>query len=101
MVRRAADRPTAIGARGKLGEVDSERNAQRALEIHADGSGRCVADLRDASALHMTVSSDVPYREVAHSGFRWGHRPFGGAPGRDGQCADRSQVAVALSAVTD
>jgi hypothetical protein len=30
-----------------------------------------------------------------------GHRPFGGAPGCDGQCAGRSQVAVAWSAVTE
>jgi len=101
MVQRATDRPTAIGARGKLGTADSERGAQRALESLPDGSSRCVADMRDASTLHMAVLSDVSQREGARSGFRCGHRPSGGAPGSDGQCAGRSQVAVASSAVTD
>ena len=59
-----------------------------------------MADVRDASSLHMTVLSDISWRDVARGGFRWSHRPSGGAPGCDGQCAGRSQVAVALSAVT-
>jgi hypothetical protein len=59
MVRRATDRPKAIGARGGLGGRDSERGAQRTFESTPDGSGRCEADVRDASTLHMTVLSDI------------------------------------------
>jgi hypothetical protein len=59
MVRRASDRPTAIGARGKLGTADSERGARRAPESLPDGSSRFVADVRDASTLQMTVLSDI------------------------------------------
>jgi hypothetical protein len=59
MVRRATDQAKAISARGGLGERDSKRGAQGTARINADGSGRCVADVRDASTLHTTVSGGI------------------------------------------
>jgi hypothetical protein len=60
-----------------------------------------VANVRDASTLHTALSGDFASGEIARSGFRRGSPAFDGAPGRDGRCAGRSQVAIALRAVTD
>jgi hypothetical protein len=58
-MRRATDRPTAIGARGGLRGAGFGTRRSTHARINADGSGRCVADVRDASTLHTTVSSGI------------------------------------------
>jgi hypothetical protein len=60
-----------------------------------------VADVRDAPNPPHARAVRLVLGEVVHDGFPWGHRPIGGAPRCGGQCAGRSQVAVALDAVTD
>jgi hypothetical protein len=50
----------------------------------------------DSSTWH---AARLALGRVARYVWSMGHRPFGGAPGGDVQCAGRSQVAVALSAV--
>lgn len=101
MVRRATDRLAAIGGRSWLSERGFKRGAQRTFESTpteaVDAWRMCATHRPFTTAVLGAISS----REGARSGFRWGHRPFGGAPGRDGQCAGRSQVAVALCTVAD
>jgi hypothetical protein len=59
----------------------------------ADASRMCATH----RCLHCAATRPV-LGEFVRNGLSMEHRTFGGAPEDDGQCAGRSQVAVALSA---
>jgi hypothetical protein len=80
---------------------DSSARVTRPLESLAGGRCRCVADVRDASYPSLLVRYDLSWEKSRARPCRWVTGPSVVSPGCDGRCADRSQVAVALDAVTD
>ena len=100
MVRRE---PIGLGrsarAAGSVGGIQSVALNARSNQ-RRKGGRRCVVDVHDIESPHDRTERDLVARSRAQR-FAMGRRASGGARGCGGQCADRSQVAVALSADAD